>query len=61
MALELLARDRLIVEPLITRRYGWRDAASAYALLTQWDLTALGMLLDWRDEGHAMDHAGSPA
>lgn len=61
VALELLARDRLAVEPLITHRYAWRDAASAYELLTQWDLTALGMVLDWRDGDNVVDRAGGPA
>lgn len=47
-ALALLAARRLAVQPLITHRFGWRDAVAAYELLKQWDLNALGMVLNWQ-------------
>ncbi len=46
-ALKLLAARRLQVLPLITHRFSWDEAEQAYALLTQWDLNALGILLKW--------------
>jgi 2-desacetyl-2-hydroxyethyl bacteriochlorophyllide A dehydrogenase len=47
IALKLLALKRLNVTPLITHRFGWRDTREAYALLQNWNHSALGMLLDW--------------
>jgi 2-desacetyl-2-hydroxyethyl bacteriochlorophyllide A dehydrogenase len=47
-ALRLIANDRLVVLPLITHRFAWSDAAQAYAKLTEWDPSLLGVLLDWR-------------
>ncbi len=47
-ALALLAARRLAVQPLITHRFAWRAAATAYDLLKQWDLNALGMVLNWQ-------------
>jgi 2-desacetyl-2-hydroxyethyl bacteriochlorophyllide A dehydrogenase len=49
VALRLLAARRLTVQPLITHRFSWRKATHAYDLLKQWDLNALGMVLDWRE------------
>ncbi len=51
LSLRLLTARRLQVKPLITHRFAWADAPKAYDLLAQWDLTALGILLDWREEG----------
>ncbi len=47
VCLELLARRRLKVKPLITHRYNWRDFAKAYAHLAKHDITALGILIEW--------------
>ncbi|HXF64735.1 MAG TPA: zinc-binding alcohol dehydrogenase [Caldilineaceae bacterium] len=47
IALQLLARRRLQVEPLITDRFAWQDALMAYETLQSWSHTALGLLLDW--------------
>ena len=47
VCLELLARGRVDIAPLITHRYHWRDFASAYAHLAEWDNSALGILIEW--------------
>lgn len=46
-ALQLLAHHRLIVEPLISHRFDWQDFPKAYALLSEWDTNALGMIIRW--------------
>ncbi len=48
VALRLLAAGRIRVEPLITHRFSASDAAGAYDLLRNWDVSALGIILDWR-------------
>lgn len=48
LALKLLAARRLQVAPLITHRVRGTEAPTAYALLMQNDMAALGILLDWR-------------
>jgi threonine dehydrogenase-like Zn-dependent dehydrogenase len=35
------------VRPLITHRYGWREAAAAYRMLLEDRTRALGVLIDW--------------
>lgn len=47
-ALKLLARERLVVEPLITHRFSWQDAAEAYAMLIAWQPGMLGTILHWQ-------------
>ena len=47
-ALKLLARERLVVEPLITHRFSWQDAAEAYATLIAWQPGMLGTILNWQ-------------
>ncbi len=47
VALELLARRRLTVQPYITHRFAWNDAPAAYEILKSWSKSALGILLDW--------------
>jgi threonine dehydrogenase-like Zn-dependent dehydrogenase len=47
VALKLLASGRLMVEPLITHRFGWQQAPQAYERLKAWDTNTLGMVLDW--------------
>jgi 2-desacetyl-2-hydroxyethyl bacteriochlorophyllide A dehydrogenase len=49
VALELLARGRLNVQPYITHRFAWHRAPEAYELLRAWDKSSLGILLDWRE------------
>ena len=49
VALELLGRGRLNVEPYITHRFAWHRAPEAYELLRTWDKSSLGILLDWTD------------
>ncbi len=47
-ALKLLAGGRLVVGPLTTHRFAWRDAAEAYATLIRWEPEMLGAILDWQ-------------
>lgn len=47
VALRLLALGRLMVQPLITHRFGWQDAPQAYDRLKAWDVHTLGMVLGW--------------
>ena len=47
VCLELLARGRVDVAPLITHRYNWREFPQAYAHLADWDKEALGILIEW--------------
>ena len=47
VALELLARGRLNVQPYITNRFAWYDAPAAYELLRSWNKNSLGIILDW--------------
>jgi threonine dehydrogenase-like Zn-dependent dehydrogenase len=47
VALELLARKRLNVQPYITHRFSWQEAPAAYDILRSWSKSALGILLDW--------------
>ena len=49
-ALKLLAGGRLVVDPVMTHRFSWRDAADAYALLIRWEPEMLGAILDWQAE-----------
>jgi 2-desacetyl-2-hydroxyethyl bacteriochlorophyllide A dehydrogenase len=48
VALKLLAMKRLAIQPLITHRFAWQESPQAYALLKEWNLNALGMVLNWR-------------
>lgn len=47
LCLELLARGRVGVKPLITHRYSWRDFPVAYAHLANWHKEAMGMVIKW--------------
>ncbi len=47
LCLELLARGRVEVKPLITHRYSWRDFPEAYAHLANWHKEAMGMVIKW--------------
>jgi threonine dehydrogenase-like Zn-dependent dehydrogenase len=49
LALRLLTTRRLQVPPLITHRFVGQEATKAYDLLVRQDLSALGILLDWRN------------
>ena len=49
-ALKLLAGGRLVVDPVMTHRFSWRDAADAYAMLIRWEPKMLGAILDWQAE-----------
>lgn len=48
VVLKLLAWQRLTIQPLITHRFAWQQAPQAYESLRQWESSALGMVLDWR-------------
>ena len=47
VTLELLARQRIRVQPFITDRFPWQQAPAAYARLQSWERSSLGMILDW--------------
>ena len=47
LCLDLLARGRVQIAPLITHRYNWREFQTAYAKLADWDKDALGMIIEW--------------
>jgi 2-desacetyl-2-hydroxyethyl bacteriochlorophyllide A dehydrogenase len=47
VCLDLMARDRIQIAPLITHRYNWREFPAAYAQLANWDKSALGMIIEW--------------
>ena len=49
-ALRLLASGRLVVDPIATHRFNWRDAAAAYDSLARWEPGMMGTLLDWQIE-----------
>ncbi len=46
-ALKLLQNGRVNVAPLISHRFHWGEIGAAYDLLTEWNLDALGIMLDW--------------
>ncbi len=48
VALRLLAQGRLHVKPLVTHRFGWQDAPTAYEQLITWNKEMLGIILDWQ-------------
>ncbi len=50
LALKLLVARRLRVSPLITHKFKGTEAPKAYELLMSGDLSAVGILLDWRGE-----------
>jgi len=47
LCLDLMARGRVQIAPLITHRYNWREFQTAYAQLANWDRSALGMIIEW--------------
>ena len=47
LCLDLLARGRVEIASLITHRYNWREFPAAYAMLANWDKSALGMIIEW--------------
>jgi 2-desacetyl-2-hydroxyethyl bacteriochlorophyllide A dehydrogenase len=47
VTLRLLALGRLLVQPLITHRFGWRQALDAYERLKAWDVQTLGVVVGW--------------
>jgi len=47
-ALRLLASGRLVVDPLNTHRFAWKNAAAAYDMLARWEPEMLGAVLDWQ-------------
>ena len=47
-ALRLLASGRLVVDPLSTHRFAWKNAAAAYDTLARWEPGMLGTILDWQ-------------
>ncbi len=50
LTVELLARGRLPVRPMLTHRFGWQEIPEVYARLDQGDRTIVGAVLDWRQD-----------
>ena len=48
LSLDLMAAGRLAIEPLITTRMSFEDAAEAYRFVTEQRRDALGILLEWK-------------
>jgi len=48
LALKLLAAHRIQVAPLVTHKFSGWDAPKAYELLVQGNMSAIGILLDWK-------------
>jgi 2-desacetyl-2-hydroxyethyl bacteriochlorophyllide A dehydrogenase len=46
---EDMATGRIVIDPLITHRLSYRDAADAYDLVIEHPEASLGMVLDWAD------------
>ena len=46
---EDMASGAIVIEPLITHRIGFRDAAEAYELVVEHPERSLGMVLDWAE------------
>lgn len=46
-ALQLLHNGRVKVAPLISHRFNCSEIGAAYDLLTDWNLDALGIMIDW--------------
>lgn len=47
LSLQLMASDRLKVQPLISHRFGWEQFPAAYQLLADWDPSVMGMVMQW--------------
>ena len=50
LAVELIAGGRIQVDPMITHRFAWSDAAEAYGLVTRRQYDAVGILLEWNED-----------
>ena len=48
LSLDLMAAGRLAIEPLITTRVSFEEAAQAYRFVTEQRRDALGILLEWK-------------
>ncbi len=48
LSLDLMAAGRLAIEPLITTRMSFEEAAQAYRFVTEQRRDALGILLEWK-------------
>ena len=49
IALELLTRKRIQSEPLISHRFKAEELPKAYELLSSWDASVVGMVIDWTE------------
>ena len=60
---ELVRRDRLKLEPIITHRLAGQEAPGAYQLLKAWDPGLLGVILRWRESApwNGLVHLEPPA
>ncbi len=47
LSLQLMAFDRLHIQPLISHRFDWGQFPAAYQLLADWDQSVMGMVMKW--------------
>ncbi len=47
LALQLMAMNRLHIQPLISHRFSWEQFPAAYQLLANWDPSVMGMVMQW--------------
>lgn len=50
LTVDLLARGRLPVRPMLTHRFAWHELPEVYARLDQGDRTIVGAVLDWSQD-----------
>ena len=50
LTVDLLARGRLPVRPMLTHSFGWYELPEVYARLDQGDRTMVGAVLDWNQD-----------
>jgi 2-desacetyl-2-hydroxyethyl bacteriochlorophyllide A dehydrogenase len=48
LTLELVARGKLKIAPMITHRFAWRDLPQVYQRLDEGERDLVGIVLDWR-------------
>ncbi len=47
LSVDLLARGRLVVRPMLTHRFAWHELPEVYARLDRGDRTIVGAVLEW--------------
>jgi len=50
LTLDLLARRRLSIRPMLTHRFAWHELPEVYRRLDEGDRSIVGAVFDWREE-----------